>query len=268
MITSLPSVPSKFLNKRQKIVLASIFLTIGLVVTLLHNNIFYKVQFVVTLGVIAYFLSLWALFEGMTRLKAITLLILPFLFTIAMASFAYLLPLRWLVRVPVSVVYGLCIYFILLSQNVFNVAAIRTIPLYRAASTVSFLFTLITAFFLYSVLLSLNLIFYWNSLIVFLITFPLSIQILWSIEMEKLTGLLIIISFITSLIVSQLALGLSFWPLTPTMWALCLSSALYIMLGVITEALKERLSRRVVFEYLAIGVIVFIFTTFVTSWTA
>lgn len=255
------------MNKRQKIIIAAILLTIGLLFAVSHNNLFYRVQFVLGLGVLAYLISLWALWEGMTRLKAVVLLTLPAFFTIAMASFAYLLPLRWLVRMPFAVFYGLCTYFILLSQNVFSVAAIRTIPLYRAASTVSFLFTLITAFLLYSVVYSLNLPFFWNALAIFVITFPLVLQIIWSVEMESLDSRTIVTSFVVTLITAQFALALSFWPVATTMWSLFLASSLYVMLGVMTEQLRDRLTSRIAAEYLAIGVVIFLFTSWFTSWT-
>ncbi len=256
-----------FLTKRQKIVTSAIIMTLALVLTLAHNNLFYRVQFVIGLALLTYFLSLWSLWEGMTKLKALVLLSLPTFFTVAMASFAYLLPLRWLVRLPFALCYGLSAYAILLSQNVFNVAAIRTIPLYRASTTVSFSATIITAFLLFSVISSLNLAFFWNGISIFLISLPLIIPIIWSVEMKTLDGQTVIISLVISLITAEIAIALSFWPVATTMWSLVLSTAMYLLLGIMTERLRDRLTKRVVGEYLAIGIIVLIFTTISTSWT-
>lgn len=255
------------LSKRQKIILATIIITIGLISTETINYIFISYRFIIGLGMMAYFLSLWALWEGMTKQKAVLLLILPTLFTVAVASFYFLLPLRWLTRLPIALIFGLSFYSLLLSQNVFNVAATRTIPLYRAASTVSFLFTLITAFFLFNVVNGFDLPFYLNGVVVFFITFPLIFQILWTVGMEKIGTLILMYSFIISLIVGESALALSFWPLAPTIWSIFLSTLIYVLVAIVTEFMRDRLSKRLVLEYLGVGTIVLIFSFIVTSWT-
>ncbi len=255
-----------FLNKRQKIIIASTLLTVGLLSTqLVDFNLRFK--FMVGLGVTAYFLSLWALWEGIDRTKSIILMILPVFFTMAVASFYFLLPIRWLTRLPVALFFGFVFYLLLLAQNVFNVASIRTIPLYRAASTAAFLFTLLSAFFVYNVIYAFNMMFLWNGLAVFLVSFPLTVQILWSLEMEeKVRGSILIQSFILSLILGELAIVFSFWPLATTIWSLTLSSAMYVLLGLATHILRSRASSRVVGEYLLIGTLVLVFTLLTTSW--
>src|SRR3989344_2760161 len=142
--------------------------------------------------------------------KTVILLILPIFFTVAVASFYFLLPVRWLTRLPAAFFFGLFFYLLLLSQNVFNVAAIRTIPLYRAASTATFLFTLITAFFLYNVVHAFNLLFIWNGVLVFSLGFLLVVQILWSIDMKDRLDIAVIVqSMILSLSLTELSIALS-----------------------------------------------------------
>ncbi len=254
------------LKKRQKIIIATIVITIGLLSMHTAKLFFLRTRFVVGLGLVTYVISLWALWEGMTKLKSVVLLILPSLYVMAVASFYFLLPVRLMTLILVSTIFSFSFYILLLSQNVFNVAAARTIPLYRAASTVSFLFTLITAFFLFNIIYSLHLPFYWNGLVVALISLPLILQLLWSVEMNKVNGVLLIYSFILSLVVGEGAIALSFWPVAPTIWSLVLSSMLYVLLGVVTHYMRERLSSQVVFEYLGVGGIVVLFAFLVTSW--
>ena len=127
-------------------------------------------------------------------------MILPVMFTLAVATFYFLLPIRWLTRLPETLIFGFLFYSLLLAQNVFNVASMRTIPLYRAASTVSFLFTLVTAFLLYNVAFALQLPFYWNGVIIALITFPLILQHLWTFKMESVTPQLLIYSAVMATI--------------------------------------------------------------------
>lgn len=255
------------LNKRQKIIITSVILTIGLLSTqLVDFNL--RFRFIAGLGIAAYILSLWALWEGLNRTKAIILMILPTFYTLATSSFYFLLPVRWLTRTPVAFIFGLTFYLLMLAQNVFNVASIRTIPLYRAASTASFLFTLLSAFFIYNVIYAFNLIFAWNGLVVAAVSFPLILQSLWSQEMrDKITGATLVQSFILSLVIGELALSFSFWPMTNVIWSLSLSSALYVVLGLTMQVLRGRATKRVVWEYLGIGVIVFLISFLATSWT-
>lgn len=254
------------LNKRRKIVIAAVLLTIGLLSTqLVDFNL--RFRFLAGLAILAYVLSIWALWEGLNITKAIILLILPTFFTVAVASFYFLLPVRWLTRLPVAFLFGLTFYLLLLAQNVFNVASLRTIPLYRAASTASFLFTLLSAFFLYHVIFAFNLLFLWNGLVVLLVSFPLILQLLWTIAMEERIGAAVVVqSFILSLILGELALSFSFWPSPTTIWSLALSSAMYILLGLTTHTLRNRLNNRVVLEYVLIGAIVLLVSFLTTSW--
>jgi hypothetical protein len=254
-------------NKRQKIIVASIIVTVGLLSTqMVDFNL--RFRFLAGLSVLTYLVSLWTLWEGIDRLKAVILLILPTLFTLAVASFYFLLPIRWLTRLPVATVFGLAFYLLLLSQNVFNVAAVRTIPLYRAASTVAFLFTLITSFFLFNVVFAFNLLFVVNAILVFIISFPLILHVLWSLAMEeRLKPETLVYAGIMSLSLGEIALVLSFWPMVTIIWSLTLSSFTYILLGLSTNYLKGRLNHKVVWEYLGIGILIFFVAFLGTSWT-
>lgn len=256
------------LSKRQKIVAASIILTLGLIVsTQTASFLFAKFKLILALGIIGYLISLWALSEGMTKLKAVVLLILPTFYTVSVASFYFLLPVRWLTRLPVAILFGISYYTLMLSQNVFNVAAIRTIPLYRAASTAGFLFTLITAFFLYNVIFALNLPFYLAGAAVFLVSFPLILQILWSLKMEGISSQITVYALIVSMLIAEGGVALSFWPVAPTIWSLSLATYLYVLLGIVNDFLRERLNRRQIWEYISVGLAVFIFSFLATSWT-
>lgn len=255
------------INKRQKIIITSLILTIGLISTQLVNFDL-RFKFIAGLGVLAYLLSVWSLWEGLNKTKAVVLMTLPLFFTVAVASFYFLLPVRWLTRLPVAILFGLMFYLLLLAQNVFNVASIRTIPLYRAASTANFLFTLMSAFFIYNVVYAFNLLFIWNGLLVGLISFPLILQVLWTISMDdKVPASVWVQSFILSLGLGEIALAFSFWPTPTTIWSLSLASAMYVLVGLTSQTLRGRVSRRVAWEYLGIGAIVLFVSFLLTSWT-
>lgn len=260
------------MTKRQKIVTTTLLVTLGWIcLTFTDIVLFYGYRVILPFALLVYLLSLWSLSEGMTRLKATILLILPVLFAISAPLF-YLVGhqlwgVRWTSRLPAAAIFGLLFYSLLLSQNVFNVAANRTIPLYRAASTVSLVFTIITSVFLYSVIFAYNLPFFLNGLLVSAITFPLVIQLLWSVEMERVTPAILIYSLIVSLVLGEVALAFSFWPLVWVIWSISLALTLYVLVGIVLEYFRDRFSKNVVWEYLGIGAVVFIFTFLVTSWT-
>lgn len=272
------------LSKRQKIISTSVLITFGLLSGLFYTQLLIDVslrfKFILSLGVISYILSFWALTPGLNeqvssqkgganKTKAIVLLILPTFFTIAVASFYYVLPIRWFTKIFVAAFFGLSFYLLLLAQNVFNVAAIRTIPLYRAASTAAFVLTVFSGLCIYSVIQALNLSFYWNGLFTFVISFPLILQILWSTKMEEgVSSLILAQSFILSLLLGELALALSFWPSTANIRSFAiasvLTSAMYIFIGITTHHLRERLGRREVWEYLIFGSIVWFIAALLT----
>lgn len=258
------------ITKRQKIVISSILVTIGFLGTQFSYFLFFRLYASLALTALVLLLATWSLWEGLNKTKVIMLFILPVLFALGFSAFYFLFPIRWLTRIPSALFFGLLFYLLMLAQNVFNIAAIKTIPLYRAASTVSFLFTVLTAFLLYRVLFSLNWPFYWNGVAVVVITFLLSIQSLWSIEMEKISFQLLAYSLSLAVIVGECGVALSFWPISSTvlnMWSIFLSALVYILLGVVTDLLRDRVNRRVVAEYIAVGALVFLATLFTTSWT-
>lgn len=256
------------LTKRQKIVVTSIILSIGFLLVTQSTNIFFRRHYLIfLLGIVSFIMSFWSLREGLTRTKAFILLILPTLFTISATAFYFSFrEVRWLTRLPAAVLFGLLTYVILLAQNVFAVAAERTIPLYRAASTTSLIFTIFTALFSFSVVSTLQLSFYWNFLIVFGLCIPLVVQYLWSIEMEGIDRIIISFTFILSLITAEIAGVLSFWPLHPEIWSLLLFVSLYINLGITSEYFRHKLSTRSVLEYCLVGVLVLTISYFAAQW--
>lgn len=265
-------------SKRQKIILTSLILGIGFALTTHSDNIINKRYYVIFLyGIFAYVASFLSLWEGWNKesfssnkTKMLLLFILPSFFCMAIASFYFVLQpqyIRWITRIPVAAVTAAVMYLLLLSQNVFNVASKRTIPLYRAASTSSLLFTLITAFLLFNVLYTFRQPFYFNGLYVALVSFILCLQMLWTLEMDKITPLIFAYSLVLGLLAGEFALALSFWPISPLMWSIALSSTLYVYLGILTHFLRERLNTRLVGEYVVIGLLVFISCIILTSWT-
>lgn len=254
------------LSKRQQFVLATLVMTLLLMGTQIFSGGL-RVDVLLGLVVTAYILSAVVLRQDLSRWEYVTLLILPSFYTGAVFLFYFLLPERWLTRLPIVVLYALGMYAILLTENIYNVAAERTIQLLRAAHSVGFLLTLITTFFLIQTLMSLRLDFYLNALIGMLIIFPLSLQTLWSMELTPTISLRVWIgSFVIALVISELVLILSFLPVRTTIEALYITTVFYTLVGMTQQLLIERLFKKTIQEYIIVLAIVSILVLWTVRW--
>jgi hypothetical protein len=255
-----------FLSKRQQFVFITIVLTLIMISTQWFTGGL-KIEYVIGLGSATYILSIVVLRQDLKGWEFITLFILPVYYTIAVFLFYYLLPARWITRLPIAFLYAVGMYAILLTENIYNVAAERNIQLLRAGHSVGFLLSLMTNFFLIDTLLSLHLPFYYNSLISIMIIFPLSLQALWSMELtEKISIKVWIISLVIAFVIGQLTLILSFWPIKITIASLFITTVFYSLVGMSQQYLIDRLFEKTIREFLYILIIVLLLVFFTTSW--
>lgn len=260
------SPPKINFSKRGKFVFTTLILVFGLLSTqLVHSDL--KFLMVGILAFFTYLLSAWVLREDLNGIEWFTLLVLPTMYTAAFGFSYFLLPTRWITRIPIAALYGVGFYALLLTENIYNVAAERTIGLLRAAHAVGFLLTLVCVFLLSETLLSFHLQFWANALIVFLLITPLFFQSLWTIKLEQssLSNILKYAIFL-SLILAQVAFVLSFWPLVTILESLFLTALAYTLLGIGQQYFAGRLFQRAVLEFSSVGLAVFILLLLTTRW--
>lgn len=254
------------ITKRQKFIITSILLSVGLLAIELID-ISWRYQAIGVLAILTYFLSAWSLKEGLSGVEWLTVLVLPTLFTASVGLFYFLISASWLTRLPVIVLYGLGVYALLLTENIFSVAAIRTIQLLRSAQAVGFLLTIITAFFLYDTVLAFRFDPWLNFLLIVVVSLPLLIQGLWYTNLEeRITKRVWLYSLVLSLVLGEIALVLSFWPVTVAVGSLGVSTGLYLVLGLTQHQLSERLFKRTINEYIGVGIVVLIVLILTTHW--
>ncbi|MDP3994845.1 MAG: hypothetical protein Q8P91_03360 [bacterium] len=254
------------MSKRKRFIITSTLLAFGFIsIQLLDNQFrFWSIGILTLLTPILFF---WSLSEGLAKDMTLLTLLLPTFFTAGVGIFWFLLPSSILARVPVTVMYGLGIYALCLTMNIYSVAAIRTIALLRAAKGVGFVLTLLTLFLIYDAILSLKISFWANSLLSLVLSFPLFFQGYWSVTLDKkFSKDLVLISAISSLAIAEVALSLFFWPVTVVGGSLFLTIAVYIILGLGQAKLEQRLFAQTVREYLLIGALVFIGMFIATHW--
>lgn len=255
------------MSKRKRFILVSLLLSLGLL-ALQFIREEYRYQAIILFGGLSYGLSAWALSDDLKGIEWVTVLTLPFLYPVAVGMFYFLLPVGTLSRIGILGIFGVGMYALLLTENIFSVAAIRTIQLVRAAHAVGFLLTLVTAFFLFDTIWSFRLPFFANGLLVGIAAFPLYLQGLWSylFDEDRIVGRILQTSLILAYGLGQIAMALSFWPVSVAVGSLFLVTMVYVSLGIIQFHLAGRLFRRILYEYMGVGIIVLVITFLVTSW--
>lgn len=267
------------------------FLLIGLILALLLwlttlAPVDYRFGLSLAVAAVAYVASVWVLFDDLKGIEWLTLMVLPVMFTLGCGLFANFLPtaiprimnqtfdletsfvLAGVLRVVYFLFFALGMYGVLLIENIFSVASIRTIQLFRAARSVNFILTLITSLFFYTVSLSLKMPFWWVSLCVFGSSFILSFPSFWSVDLKNnIVKEVSRYAVATSWVVALMAIALCFWPVKSFMGGLILTSAFYALLGVLEQRLSSRVYLESLIEYGATVAIILLIGFLTTSWT-
>lgn len=254
------------MSKRRRFVLTSILLSLGFVAIQFLNdqNRFWTIG---ALGILTVVLFAWSLWENLGRNMTLLTLALPTMFTIGVGVFWFLLPSNIYTKIPIVLFYGIGMYVLSLTMNIYSVAAVRTIALLRAARGVGFVLSLVTAFLVFDTLLSLRSELYILAPLIFITSLPLYWQGLWTVTLDsKFSKSLLTLSSIFSLITAQIAIALYFWPVTVVVGSLFLTVTFYMLLGLGQAKLDDRLFPATVREYLVVGALVFMAVFFSTHW--
>jgi len=255
------------MSKRAKFILISLLLSLGLL-GIQFINLDWRYGAIGLLAVLTYGLCALVLIEDLKGIEWLTLLVLPVSYTVSVALFYFLLPEKLLTRVAILSLFGIGMYALLLTQNIFSIAAIRTIQLLRAAHAVYFLLTLVAAFFLYDTMFSFRLMPWWNSLLTLSISWPLILSGLWSIKLEEgFNQQSLGYSLVLAWLLSQLAFWISFWPLSVAAASLLLVAAMYVGLGLFQQHFSGRLFSKTIKEYIWVGLIVLVITFLTAAWS-
>jgi len=253
-------------TKRQQFVGITAVLT-GLLMLTQLVPLDFRYPMVAALFIVSYLLCAFGLREDIHGAEWVTLLILPSFFTAAVAVFYFLLPTRWLTRLPIAVLYAVGMYALLLTENIYNVAAARTIALLRAAHSVGFLLTLVTYFLLVQTALAYRLHGGINAILIGLVTYPLTLQILWAMNLEPEIGKRVKeLTLVITVVCVELTWIFSFWPVRTTIMALFLTTCFYGLVGMGQQYLTDRLYKRTVWEFFSVVAIVFIIVILTASW--
>ena len=253
------------IDKRQKIVISIIFLSLALFIT--------EFQFTRAGIAIAVALSLftnvflwWVTYQDVRENKTYQIFILPFFYSLAFGLFYFLTPTIFLSRLLLAMVYAFGLYSLFLSQNILAVSSIRTIALLSGARIVSFVITLVSFFLLTNILFTFHVTIFPIILILLIMGYLLIYHSVWAYTLQQSTQILSIwVSALTVCIVESAAI-LWFWPSSPTIIALFLTGFLYVIVGLSHIWFEKRLFKGILWEYVWVACAVFFALLVFTSW--
>lgn len=243
--------------KRQKFIISVVILSLSL---FFSEQLFGRggIYIAFLLSVLTGIFFLWVERVDLKGNFSPQVLILPFFYTLACALFYFLVPARFLTRIGMTSLYAFGLYSLLLSENIFIVSSIRTIALLSSARTVSSIITLLSFFFMANVVFALHLNVFITLAFVFAFSFPLTLHSIWTHTLEKDFRSHLEWIFLIAVCIVEIAFALWFWPTTPTIIGLFLAGLFYILVGISQVWLDRRLFKGVMWEYIWVGVIVFL----------
>lgn len=195
--------------------------------------------------------------------------ILPFFYTLSFSLFYSLIPSRFLTRIVLTVIYAFGAYSLFLTQNIFTISSLRTINLLRSARIVSFVITIFVLFFMFNIIFSLRLPLYIAPFVVGILSYVMCIQFLWSYnETKEGSGEVFLFSGAIALLMTELAFGLSIWPVSAAIYAIFLTGMFYTYAGLSHAWLERRLFKGILWEYMWVGVLSVVFLLIFSKWGA
>lgn len=217
--------------------------------------------------IVSYSVTYFSILQGIEEHEWLLLFLMPLLFTTAFYLFYLLFPVRWLTRLPFVFIYGFSFYAILLTSNIFNVGVEKSLQLYRAAFSVNFFYQTLVMFITSNVIFALRLNPLINGLLIFIVTFLLSLQLLWSVRPKKhIERQLVNYSLLVSFFIVQLGIVLSFVPVKLSVTALFITAAYYSLCGLLYHYLEQKLFAQTIREYIFVICFVAIITLLSLQW--
>lgn len=260
------------MNKRFNYFVSSLFSSLGffLFISLPYESRYFGLMAGIVLVIFCFWFGLGIIFEKdlYTRLMSV---LLPVCFFVGFGMFGAFLPYSVVLAVAMSVVFGLILYTLFLVENVFLVAiGFKTVPLYRAAYTVSLIILLLSSFFMFNSIFSFRLGFLWNGLWVLLVSWIIFLYQYWAIAIElpddgKSKNIKAYV-FIPAILTAELAVVFSFWPTGIFKGSIYLVSVIYVMSGLIQADIRDRMFKRTWLMYSWVGVGVMMAILAVTRW--
>lgn len=256
------------MDKRLQFVIGTIgFSVLFFLIRLVPFNWKYQV-----IGLLSLVLGFFTFFISRQTTKQLKDLLIassfPVYFTAIVGIFRFLFSQNIFWEIGIMVLYIIGLYSLFLLENVFLVTSThKTVPLYRAAVTVGFLLTLVSAFLAYDIVFSFRMGPWLNSLWSLVASFPLLFHFFWFINLSPSERKKYWMSaLIFSLVFAEVSVLMSFWPANTAKTALYLASLFYVFGGLAQAKAHEKLFKSTVREFIWVGLGIFVALILVTRW--
>ncbi len=254
------------MRRREKFIISAILLSLGLL-AVQYIALQYRFLAVFVFFAASYLVSAWALFEDLYGVEWVTIVPFPAMYALSVSFFYFLLPDNWISRVLILVLFGVGMYALYLTCNIFSVAKARTIQLLRAAQAIGFLFILLISTLFANTIFSFHFPFWTNAGLLLASHLPLYLHLLWSAKIQstidpKLRWLVILFS----LMLAEVGLIVSLFPVGIWTASLLVSSFMYVSGGIVQSSLQERLFQNTIWEYVTFGGFVMLSFLFLLEW--
>lgn len=256
----------KKIDKRQRLSIAVVIILIfNLIITLFPLKV---VLFLIPLNALIIYIATYvALLEDIEHIEWVVLFVLPIYFAISLLLFYYLLPVRWLTRIPYLAVLAVGTYASILCMNIFNVGIEKSLPLYRAAYSVSNFISLFCFFLIYTVLYSFRLNFLLNFVFGLVLAWPLFFHNIWSSNPKSvLEERIYKFATINTLLLAGAIFILNFMPIKTSIYALYTVAISYLLTGLTQEIITDTVFKERVREYLIVFGLLSILVIASASW--
>ena len=244
------------MRRREKFIVVSVLLSLGLLATQ-YVPIDWRYAAIGIFALISYLMSAWALSDDLQIYEWLTILPLPVLYASSVALFYFLLPEVLLSRLAILAVFGVGMYALFLTANIFSVAKGRTIQLLYAARAIALFFTMIISLLLTNTIFSLRLPFYLNALLVAISHFMLVLMSLWSVQLEpRISKQILNYTLLFVLILVEFTIAFSFLPMEIWYISLFIMSLVYVGLSLFQDLLQGRLFKNTATEYTLVSIFI------------
>lgn len=241
------------MSKRQKIIIAVLLLVFfqSFVLKQSRGGFFWLLPFFAT------FLGSWyCLKEDIKGIRYFTILFLPACIGLICALVFKFYTFSNIFKYLLLVFFGILYYVALLANNILNISSLKNIPLSLAARTVNLLLTFVVSFFGFSVVFKLSFPLLGQLFVVFIIAFLLSLQYLWTLDLEeRLSSQVRVSALLVSFITTQVSFALTFLPIRVFVRALIVTIPMYLGLGIWTQIKQRRLVKTYIIEFAFVSLI-------------
>ncbi|GIW62900.1 MAG: hypothetical protein KatS3mg090_0726 [Patescibacteria group bacterium] len=254
------------IKKRYRAVIASILLTL----LFLYSTFFqreYYLLFLLIFLVSVYLLTYFVILESINGIEWFMLFVMPVMISLSFYLFYFLFPGRWLTRFPFMIVFGLAMYAVLLANNILNTTVEKNIQLYRAGFAINFLLMNVVSFLFGVIIYSLYRGPIFIAVAVFVLSFVLSLQFVWSIQLgDKYSLSQVIIALVIALLTTEVAVLASFAPMTEVFFGIYISSFLYFISGHMYLFLENKIYPETTREFKVVIFLLFIILLFAAKF--